>query len=169
MAGASKGELGRGGMITKLLAARRAARSGAYTVIMSGKQKDNIQRLVAGEAVGTLLWPDSKPISARQQWLAGQLKPQGRLVLDQGAVRVIREQGKSLLPVGVVHVEGDFSRGELVICIDTDGQEIARGLINYSAEEALKIKGQASTEIEAQLGYVDEAELIHRNNLVVTG
>jgi glutamate 5-kinase len=169
MAGASKGELGRGGMITKLLAARRAARSGAYTVIMSGKQKDNIQRLVAGEAVGTLLWPDSKPISARQQWLAGQLKPQGRLVLDQGAVRVIREQGKSLLPVGVVHVEGDFSRGELVICMDTDGQEIARGLINYSAEEALKIKGQASTEIEAQLGYVDEAELIHRNNLVVTG
>jgi glutamate 5-kinase len=169
MAGASKGELGRGGMITKLLAARRAARSGAYTVILSGKQKDNIQLLVAGEAVGTLLWPDSKPISARQQWLAGQLKPQGRLVLDQGAVRVIREQGKSLLPVGVVHVEGDFSRGELVICIDTDGHEIARGLINYSAQEALKIKGQASTEIEAQLGYVDEAELIHRNNLVVTG
>jgi glutamate 5-kinase len=168
MAGASKGDLGRGGMITKLLAARRAARSGAFTVILSGKQPDNLRRLAAGQAVGTLLWPDTKPINARQQWLAGHLKPKGELVLDDGAVRVIREQGRSILPVGVIHVAGQFSRGELVVCLDTAGREVARGLINYNAEEAAQIKGQASSDIEAVLGYVDEPELIHRDNLVVT-
>lgn len=168
MAGDSKGELGRGGMTTKLLAARRAARSGAYTVILSGKQPDNLRHLAAGHGVGTLLWPDNKPIKARQQWLVGHLKPKGQIVLDDGAVAVIREQGKSVLPVGVKHVEGDFTRGELVICRDLNGKEIARGLSNYNASEALRIKGHSSAEIESLLGYVDEPELIHRDNLVVT-
>lgn len=168
MAGDSKGVLGRGGMATKLLAARRAARSGAYTVIVSGHQPDNLRQLAAGHGRGTLLWPDNKPIKARQQWLVGHLKPKGQLVLDNGAVTMIREQGKSLLAVGVKHVEGDFTRGELVICRDMNGQEIGRGLSNYSADEAHQIKGHASSEIESILGYVDEPELIHRDNLVVT-
>lgn len=169
MAGDSKGELGRGGMSTKLLAARRAARSGAFTVIVSGKQPDNLQRLAAGQGVGTLLWPDNKPINARQQWLVGHLKAKGQIVLDDGAVAVIREQGRSILPVGVKFVEGNFTRGEMIICRDMQGQEVARGLSNYSANEADKIKGHASAEIEALLGYVDEPELIHRDNLVITG
>jgi glutamate 5-kinase len=169
MAGDSKGELGRGGMTTKLLAARRAARSGAYTVILSGKHPDNLRHLAAGHGVGTLLWPDNKPINARQQWLVGHLKPKGQIVLDDGAVAVIREKGRSVLPVGVKHVEGDFTRGELVICRDLNGKEVARGLTNYNASEALRIKGHASAEIERLLGYVDEPELIHRDNLVVTG
>lgn len=169
MAGDSKGDLGRGGMTTKLLAARRAARSGAYTVILSGKYADNLRQLAAGNGVGTLLWPDNKPITARQQWLVGHLTPKGQLVLDDGAVAVIREQGRSVLPVGVKHVEGDFTRGELVICRDMSGKEIARGLANYNADEAHQIKGHASSEIEGLLGYVDEPELIHRDNLVVTG
>jgi glutamate 5-kinase len=168
MAGDSKGELGRGGMTTKLLAARRAARSGAYTVILSGKHPDNLRHLAAGHGVGTLLWPDNKPIKARQQWLVGHLKPKGQIVLDDGAVAVIRKQGKSVLPVGVKHVEGDFTRGELVICRDLNGKEVARGLSNYNASEALRIKGHSSAEIESLLGYVDEPELIHRDNLVVT-
>jgi len=168
MAGDSKGELGRGGMATKLLAARRAARSGAYTVILSGKNPENLRHLAAAHGVGTLLWPDNKPITARQQWLVGHLLPKGQIVLDDGAVKVIREQGRSVLPVGVIHVEGNFTRGELVICRDVNGAEIARGLANYSAEEAHQIKGRASAEIESLLGYVDEPELIHRDNLVVT-
>ena len=168
MAGDSKGELGRGGMTTKLLAARRAARSGAYTVILSGKYPDNLRHLAAGNGVGTLLWPDNKPIKARQQWLVGHLIPKGQIVLDDGAVAVIREKGRSILPVGVKHVEGEFTRGELVICRDLNGREIARGLSNYSSEEARIIKGHASAEIESLLGYVDEPELIHRDNLVVT-
>lgn len=169
MAGDSKGELGRGGMATKLAAARRAARSGATTVILSGKHSDNLRHLAAGNGVGTLLWPDVKPIKARQQWLVGYLVPKGKMILDEGAVNVIRQQGRSLLPVGVRDVEGQFSRGDLVICVDTQGREIARGLSNYDADEATKIKGQASQAIESLLGYVDEPELIHRDNLVVTG
>lgn len=169
MAGDSKGELGRGGMTTKLQAARRAARSGAYTVILSGKYADNLRHLAAGNGVGTLLWPDIKPITARQQWLVGHLVPKGQLVLDEGAVAVIREQGRSVLPVGVKHVEGKFTRGELVICRDPSGREVARGLANYNADEAQRIKGHASSEIESLLGYVDEPELIHRDNLVVMG
>lgn len=169
MAGDSKGELGRGGMTTKLLAARRAARSGAYTVILSGKHPDNLRHLAAGNGVGTLLWPDNKPINARQQWLAGHLRPKGQLMLDDGAVAVIRAQGRSVLPVGVKQVEGSFARGELVICTDSHGKEVARGLVNYSAEEARQIKGFSSAAIEQVLGYIDEPELIHRDNLVVTG
>jgi glutamate 5-kinase len=167
MAGDSKGVLGRGGMATKLLAARRAARSGATTVILSGKNPNNLQLLAAGEGVGTLLWADVQPMSARQQWLVGHLKPQGTIILDDGAVNVISKQGKSILPVGVKMVEGNFSRGDLVVCLNMQGEEVARGLVNYSADEAHKIKGYPSTAIESLLGYVDETELIHRDNLVV--
>jgi glutamate 5-kinase len=168
MAGESKGDLGRGGMATKLLAARRAARSGATTVILSGHQADNLQRLAKGETVGTLLWPDNEPMTARQQWLVGHLIPKGTITLDEGAVRVVQQQGKSILAVGVKHVHGQFTRGELVVCHDVLGREIARGLVNYNGDEARKIMGKSSNEIEALLGYVDEPELIHRDNLVVT-
>ena len=169
MAGDSKGELGRGGMATKLAAARRAARSGATTVILSGKHPLNLRHLAAGQGVGTLLWPDIKPIKARQQWLAGHLVPKGRLMLDDGAVAVIKQQGRSILPVGVRQVDGQFTRGELVLCTDLQGREVARGLVNYSADEAVRIMGQPSQAIQSLLGYVDEPELIHRDNLVVTG
>ncbi|MBT3505777.1 MAG: glutamate 5-kinase [Piscirickettsiaceae bacterium] len=169
MAGESKGELGRGGMATKLLAARRAARSGAATVILSGKQADNLQRLSNGETVGTLLWADNEPMTARQQWLVGHLKPNGYITLDEGAVDVVRQQGKSILSVGIKQVQGQFTRGELVICHDLSGHEVARGLVNYNADEARKIMGRVSNDIEAILGYVDEPELIHRDNLVITG
>jgi glutamate 5-kinase len=107
-------------------------------------------------------------MSARQQWLVGHLKPQGTIILDDGAVNVISKQGKSILPVGVKMVEGNFSRGDLVICLNMQGEEVARGLVNYSADEAHQIKGHPSTAIESLLGYVDETELIHRDNLVVT-
>jgi len=169
MAGDSKGELGRGGMATKLAAARRAARSGATTVILSGKHPHNLRHLAAGQGVGTLLWPDIKPIKARQQWLAGHLVPKGRIMLDEGAVAVIRQQGRSILPVGVRQVDGQFSRGDLVLCIDLYGREVARGLVNYSADEAVRIMGQPSQVIQSLLGYGGEPELIHRDNLVVTG
>lgn len=168
MAGQSKGELGRGGMATKLLAARRAARSGATTVILSGKQTDNLYKLSIGETVGTLLWADNEPMTARQQWLVGHLKPKGTITLDRGAVNVVKQQGKSILSVGVQAVQGKFTRGELVICHDISGKEIARGLSNYNADEARKIMGRTSNDIETILGYVDEPELIHRDNLVVT-
>ncbi|MDO8826966.1 glutamate 5-kinase [Methylophaga sp.] len=169
MAGDSKGELGRGGMATKLAAARRAARSGATTVILSGKHPLNLRHLAAGQGVGTLLWPDIKPIKARQQWLAGHLIPKGRLMLDDGAVAVIKQHGRSILPVGVRQVDGQFTRGELVLCTDLQGREVARGLVNYNADEAVRIMGQPSQAIQSLLGYVDEPELIHRDNLVVTG
>mgnify|MGYP005848542001 CR=1 FL=1 len=168
MAGESKGELGRGGMATKLQAARRAARSGATTVILSGKDEGNLKRLAMGETVGTLLWADNEPLSARQQWLVGHLTPKGKIILDDGAVNVLRQQGKSLLAVGVKQVEGRFTRGELVICTDMQGREIARGLVNYNTDETAKIMGHASSVIESLLGYIDETELIHRDNLVVT-
>jgi glutamate 5-kinase len=168
MATEGTGQLGRGGMATKLLAARRAARSGAATVILSGKNPNNIQLLAAGEGVGTLLWPDNEPMTARQQWLVGHLRPQGQIILDDGAVAVIMQNGRSILPVGIKLIEGDFKRGDLVICLDMNGKEIARGLVNYSAKEAQLIKGHSSAEIETLLGYIDEPELIHRDNLVVT-
>ncbi len=167
MAGEGTGKLGRGGMATKLMAARRAARSGAATVILSGKEPENLRILAQGIGIGTLLWPDKEPVSARQQWLLAQ-QVKGRIVLDEGAVSVIRQQGKSVLPVGVVGVEGQFSRGELVICTDCSGREVARGLVNYNADEATRLIGQPSSQIESILGYVDEPELIHRDNLVMT-
>jgi glutamate 5-kinase len=161
------GRFGRGGMQTKLRAARLAARSGAATVIAYGRAEGVLRRLKAGEEIGTLLTPSQGPDAARKRWLAGQLQVKGRLVLDAGAVRVLRESGRSLLAVGVKEVFGDFRRGEMVVCNDEDGLEVARGLVNYSASEARQIKGCPSSEIAQILGYVDEEELIHRDNLVL--
>ena len=166
-AGDSGGALGRGGMATKLRAARVAARSGTATVIASGREPRVLARIAAGEEVGTLLIPARERHAARKRWLAGQLQARGRLVLDAGAVKVLREAGRSLLAVGVKAVEGDFSRGEVVACVDEEGREVARGLVNYSADEARRIMGRPSSEIEAILGYRDEEELIHRDNLVL--
>jgi glutamate 5-kinase len=166
MAGEGVGSLGRGGMATKLLAARRAARSGAATVIVSGKEPESLRHLANGVGIGTLLWPDNEPMTARQQWLLGH-NPKGMITLDEGAVNVIRQQGRSILSVGVVGVEGEFTRGELVVCKDLSGNEVARGLVNYNADEARQIMGCASKDIESLLGYLDEPELIHRDNLVV--
>lgn len=161
------GAWGRGGMQTKLRAAALAARSGTATVIASGRLPQVLQRIRSGEAVGTLLKPAQAPLAARKQWLAGSLRPQGALRLDAGAVRVLRSAGKSLLAVGVREVEGDFARGALVVCLDPQGREVARGLVNYSAEETRRIMGQPTDRITAILGYVDEPELIHRDNLVL--
>ena len=166
MAGGS-GSLGRGGMRTKILAAERAAHSGAVTVIASGHEKNAISRVLAGEQLGTCLRPTEERLAARKQWLAGPTRAGGKLVLDDGAVRVLREAGKSLLPVGVKRVEGEFGRGDIVACLDQQGREVARGLVNYGAAEAARIIGQPSDKIEAILGYVDEPELIHRDNLVI--
>jgi glutamate 5-kinase len=166
MAGGS-GALGRGGMRTKIQAAERAAHSGAATVIASGREPDVITRVFAGESLGTYLTPAHERLAARKRWLAGPMRSTGKLVLDDGAVRVIREGGKSLLPVGVKKIEGDFARGDVVVCVDAQGREVARGLVNYGAAEAARIIGQPSDRIEAVLGYIDESELIHRDNMVI--
>ncbi|MFP4648132.1 MAG: glutamate 5-kinase [Halorhodospira sp.] len=170
LCGASAGTLGRGGMLTKVRAAARAARSGTRTVVASGRERDVIRRLARAEpGLGTLFIPDQEPMAARKQWLASHLRTAGRLALDAGAARALRESGKSLLPVGVVAVKGAFSRGELVSCVDPEGREVARGLVNYGADEARAIRGCGSQEIELALGYIDEPELIHRDNMVITG
>jgi glutamate 5-kinase len=168
MAGGS-GVFGRGGMRTKLLAAEKAARSGTATVIAHGRTPEVITRVLAGDALGTYLRPAQERLAARKRWLAGQLQARGRLLLDAGAVRALVSGGRSLLPVGVTGVEGDFRRGEIVACYGPDGKEVARGLVNYSADEARRIIGQPSERIEQLLGYVDEPELINRDDLVVTG
>lgn len=167
VAGPSAGDLGRGGMQTKVSAARIAARAGAATVIASGKVENVLLSIAAGEQHGTLLYPDNEPLVARKQWIANQLYTSGELMLDEGACRVICKDGKSLLSIGVQNVKGNFERGEVVSCVDIDGKEIARGLVNYNAKEAQKLKGVASGAIEATLGYVEEPELIHRDNLVI--
>ncbi len=167
MVGGSAGELGRGGMLTKLRAARLAARSGAGTVIAFGREPRVLERIADGERLGTLLLPEQEAQAARKQWLAGHLQLRGTLHLDAGAVKVLCESGRSLLPVGVVAVEGDFQRGEAVACVDEAGREIARGLVNYSARDARKIIGRPSRELAAILGHVDEPEMIHRDNLVL--
>ena len=167
MASGSAGSLGSGGMLTKIQAAKLAARSGANTIVANGRTVDVLQRLRQGEALGTLFVPDQEPLLARKQWLAGHLKAKGELHLDIGAARVLTQQGKSLLSVGVSWVKGEFSRGDMVLILDPQGQTIARGLVNYSALEASKIMGVASTSIESILGYVAEPELIHRDNLVL--
>jgi glutamate 5-kinase len=154
-------------MLTKLRAARLAARSGAATVITSGRITDVLTMLRDGNEVGTYLQAGQEPLLARKQWLAGHLQMQGKLVLDEGAIRVLRDSGRSLLSVGVVDVQGNFSRGAAVACVDLQGQEIACGLVNYSAEETRRIMGRSSKEFESILGYVDESELIHRDNLVL--
>jgi len=163
------GALGRGGMLTKLLAAEKAARSGTRTVIAGGMEENVLCRLHHGEALGTSLRAGRGRLAARKQWLAGQLRAAGKLILDHGAAQVLRSKGRSLLPVGVTLVEGDFRRGDPVLCVDPEGREAARGLVNYNAAESRKIIGQSSDRIEGILGYVDEPELIHRDNMVVAG
>jgi glutamate 5-kinase len=167
MAGGAGSHIGRGGMITKVLAAKRAARSGAHTVIASGHERDVLPRLLQGESIGTLLAAASLSLDARKQWLADHLQVSGTVALDAGAVRALRVDGKSLLPIGVKQVSGEFQRGGVVAILDEHGKDIARGLVNYSADEARRIAGKASGEIENILGYVDEPELIHRDNLVL--
>jgi len=167
MAGDTGGQLGRGGMLTKLRAAILAARSGTTTLITSGRITDVLLQIAAGENLGTLLQPAQAPFAARKQWLASHLKMRGYLYLDQGAVKALRDRGKSLLPIGVTHSEGDFARGDMVVCLCPDRQEVARGLVNYNAEDANKILGYTSEKIQEILGYVDESELIHRDNLVL--
>jgi glutamate 5-kinase len=167
LAGGTGSTIAKGGMLTKVLAAKRAARSGAQTVIASGNEPDVLVRLAAGEAIGTLLSAQTTPLAARKQWLADHLQVAGRLGLDPGAAKALRSGGKSLLPVGVKSVEGEFERGAVVACLSPEGAEIARGLVNYNAQESRRIAGRASSEIEAILGYIDGPELIHRDNLVL--
>lgn len=160
------GALGRGGMATKLSAARLAARSGTGTVIANGRVPDIVNRVAAGESLGTFLQTQRRPQSARKQWLASLLHAQGQLVLDDGAVMGVVEQGRSLLPIGITAVRGQFERGDLVSCIDSEGRERARGLVNYASGEAQALVGKASAQIEPTLGYRGEEEMIHRDNLV---
>lgn len=161
------GELGTGGMVTKLHAAQKAARSGTVTVIINGNNKNALAEIHTGKASGTWLFPKNKKLAARKQWISGQARQVCRLVIDQGAVKVLKNEGRSLLPIGIIQVVGEFERGDSLLVVDASGQEIAHGLVNYSAKEARKIKGIASAEIEKILGYVDDPEMIHRNNLVV--
>ena len=169
IAGGSSGTLGRGGMITKLQAARLAARSGCSTIIVGGRNANILHQVATGDEVGTLLSAGQKPLAARKQWLAGHLQVKGQLVLDAGAVKVLTQQGRSLLAVGVRQVVGTFTRGDLVSCVNADGLEIARGLVNYNANEAVRILGQSTESIAGILGYREDDELIHRDNLVITG
>ena len=167
VAGGAGSGLAKGGMLTKVLAAKRAARSGAHTLIASGRERDVLFRLAQGEILGTLLVAQTQPLAARKQWLADHLNVGGRLTLDAGAVRALVRDGKSLLPIGVTGVSGEFVRGEVVCCEDPAGREVARGLVNYSAAETRLILRRPSSEIEIALGYVDEPELIHRDNLAL--
>jgi glutamate 5-kinase len=167
MAGGAGSRVGTGGMITKVIAAKRAARSGADTVIASGHEIDPILRLAAGEPLGTLLVSQTPALAARKQWLADHLQLAGRLLLDDGAVKALKS-GKSLLPVGVTAITGDFERGAAVACIAPDGTEIARGLCNYGSGEARLIARKATNEIEGILGYIEEPEIIHRDNLIIS-
>jgi glutamate 5-kinase len=167
MAGGTGSALAKGGMLTKVQAARRAARSGAHTVIASGREPQVLVRLARGERIGTLLTPGTVPLAARKQWLADHLKPSGRITLDAGAVKALVSDGKSLLAIGAVAVEGMFERGEVVSVAGPDGREIARGLVNYGAAETARILRKPTSEIESVLGYIAEPELIHRDNLVL--
>lgn len=163
------GRLGRGGMVTKLQAARLAARSGTLTLITHGRDGAGLAALAAGAPGGTLLRTERRPLSARKQWLASLMHPRGTLTLDGGAVAGVCGGGRSLLPVGVVAVQGEFSRGDLVRCVDAAGREVARGLINYSADETTRLLGVSTDRIEAVLGYGGDAAMIHRDNLVQVG
>ena len=167
MAGGGAGALGRGGMVTKLRASRLAARSGAFTVIVGGRIEHVVTRLRQGDVIGTLLLPEQGRVAARKQWIAGHLQTRGRLTLDAGAVKGICMGGRSLLPVGVKAVAGQFRRGEMVSCVDESGREVARGLVNYDAVEARAILGHSSSRITVVLGYVSDEEMIHRDNLVI--
>jgi glutamate 5-kinase len=167
MAGGVGSQFGRGGMLTKVLAAKRAARGGVSTIVASGREQDVLLRLCAGEAIGTFLEAESMTLAARKQWLADHVQVRGIVTIDDGAARVLAREGKSLLPIGVVACRGDFDRGEVVTCVTADGREIARGLINYSSQETQRILRKPSSEIESILGYIADPELIHRDNLVL--
>ncbi len=167
MAGGAGSSIGRGGMITKVLAARRAAGSGASTVIASGREPDVLLRLARGESIGTLLVAGTAKMAARKQWMVDHLQLRGAVVVDDGAVAKLRDEGKSLLPIGVVEVQGEFSRGDVIAVRSASGAELARGLANYSSAEARLIARKPSSQIEALLGYANEPELIHRTNLVL--
>jgi glutamate 5-kinase len=168
MAGGAGSSLGRGGMITKILAAKRAAGSGASTVIAWGRERDCLLRLARGEAIGTLLVAPTQKSQARKRWIADHLQLRGAVTVDEGAAAKIRADGKSLLPIGMIAVEGDFSRGDVIAVRDPAGIEVARGLANYASAEARILLRKPSSEIERLLGYVAEPEMIHRTNLVVT-
>ena len=167
MAGGAGSDIGRGGMITKVLAAKRAAGSGASTVIAWGREPDVLLRLAGGEAIGTALIASTPKLAARKQWMVDHLQLRGAVRIDEGAVRKLRDEGKSLLPIGVTEVQGDFQRGDVIAVQRADGSELARGLANYSSLEARRIAGKASSHIEAALGYTNEPELVHRTNLVL--
>lgn len=167
MAGGAGSSIGRGGMLTKVLAAKRAATSGAHTVIAWGREDNVLSRLAEGEAIGTQLTAQTAQLTARKQWMADHLQTAGRVVLDAGAVQKVAHEGKSLLPIGVVEVKGEFGRGDVITCVDPEQRSVARGISNYSSSEARRIMRHASSEIEAILGFVEEVELIHRDNLVL--
>ena len=168
MAGGAGSSIGRGGMITKILAAKRAAGSGASTVIAWGREPQALIRLSQGEAIGTLLVAQTQKMQARKQWMADHLQLRGSVTLDPGAATMVRDSGKSLLPIGMTSVQGDFSRGDVIAIRDTDGNEIARGLANYSSSEARLICRKVSSEFEKLLGYTGEAEMVHRTNLILS-
>ncbi len=168
MASGAASPLSRGGMITKVLAAKRAAGSGASTVIAWGREPDVLLRLARGEAIGTTLLASTPKLTARKQWMLDHLQLRGAVVVDAGAVGKLRDDGKSLLPIGVTEVQGDFRRGDVIAVRDAAGVELARGLANYSSTEARLIARRPSSQIEATLGYINEPELIHRTNLVLS-
>ena len=168
LVGESSSQLGRGGMVTKLQAARLASSSGCSTIIAGGRNNDVLIDIASGKSIGTLLKAHQKPIAARKQWLAGQLQVKGKLLLDDGAIEVLVRHGRSLLPVGITSVDGTFGRGDLVSCVDLRGIEVARGLVNYSVEEAGKLCGESTSSISKILGYKDDDEMIHRDNLVLS-
>jgi len=167
MAGGAGSGIGRGGMLTKILAAKRAATSGAHTVIAWGREEHVLSRLAAGEAIGTQLIAQTPQLTARKQWMADHLQTAGRVMLDAGAVQKLTAEGKSLLPIGVTEVTGEFGRGDVITCVDTGGRAIARGISNYSSSDARRIMRHPSSEIQAILGFVEQSELIHRDNLVL--
>ena len=166
-AGSAGTNIGTGGMRTKVLAAQSAARSGCDTIIAAGTESNILARIMEGEALGTLLTADCEPIKARKQWISHQTNIMGQLTIDSGAESALLKGGRSLLPVGVNHVDGDFKRGDIVNCVNSEGVLVCRGVINYPSKECRKIQGLASTDIVNHLGYIDESELIHRDNLVV--
>ncbi|NLD55809.1 MAG: glutamate 5-kinase [Burkholderiaceae bacterium] len=166
MAGGAGSNIGKGGMITKVLAAKRAASSGASTIVCSGREPDVLVRLMQGEAIGTRFVAQTPRLAARKKWMADHLQLRGAVVLDAGAVTALMKQGRSLLPIGVTEVRGEFDRGELVAILDPDGRELARGLANYASNDARRILRKPSSQIEPILGFLEEPELIHRDNLV---
>jgi glutamate 5-kinase len=168
MAGGAGSSIGRGGMLTKILAAKRAAGSGASTVIAWGREPDVLLRLAAGESIGTRLVATTAKFAARKQWMVDHLQLRGAVVVDAGAVAKLRDEGKSLLPIGVVEVQGEFRRGDVIAVRAPDGSEVARGLANYTASEARLIARKPSSKIQELLGFANEPELIHRTNLVLS-